>query len=197
MNMNKTYAVIAIIVVLIVAGGLWWTLMTPSAEAPVITEVDSTTTMPTATTPASGSHGTSGTPAKPALAPTPVPHSSAPVITKFAPASGTSGTQVTIIGTGFDKTTNYLRFGTSSGDHRTDGSADNEIAVIPSTDGTTITFTVPSSGPSGILCDASDHCIAIAAKALVAGNYPISIRTANGVSNIAYFVLQGSAGSSY
>jgi hypothetical protein len=111
----------------------------------------------------------------------------APKIAKFEPAAATVGTTVTILGTGFDVTTNYVTFGTSQGRHHTDGTADNVIAAVGSADGKTLTFTVPSSSASGLLCDSMNHCVGISAMRILPGNYPVTIKNKNGTSAIAIF----------
>ncbi len=97
---------------------------------------------------------------------------------------------MTIKGTNFDRTTNYITFGTSGGRHRADGTADNVIAVVGSADGKTLVFTVPTSGPSGILCDANKSCIAVSAMRVTPGVYPVSVKNKNGTSNIESYTVQ-------
>lgn len=185
--MPRTRNTLILIGVGIVVLAAVWYFMNRSATVPgtVATTTDNIVSLPGTTNGASGSvtvHTTkppAGTPA-----PTGLPH-----IAFFAPAAGTVGTTVMIQGTGFDKTTNYILFGTSNDRHRADGTPDNQIAVLPSPDGKTITFTVPASGPSGILCDSNNHCVAISAIATVPGNYPVQVRTKNGLSNIDLFVV--------
>ncbi len=111
----------------------------------------------------------------------------APKIAKFEPPAATVGTTVTIFGTGFDSTTNYITFGTSQGRHHPDGTADNVIATAGSVDGKTLTFTVPSSSASGLLCDSSNHCVGISAMRIVPGNYPVTVNNKNGTSAVAVF----------
>jgi hypothetical protein len=111
----------------------------------------------------------------------------APKIVKFEPAAATVGTTVTIFGTGFDSATNYVTFGTSQGRHHPDGTADNVIAATGSVDGKTVTFTVPSSSASGLLCDSMNHCVGVSAMRILPGNYPVTVKNKNGTSAIAIF----------
>lgn len=116
----------------------------------------------------------------------------APKISSFAPSAATVGSTVTIIGTGFSTTKNYVLFGTSSDRTHTDGSPDNSISTAGSPDGKTLSFTVPASGPSGLLCDSNGHCIGVSAMRIVPGTYPISVRNQNGTSATQLFTVVGS-----
>lgn len=111
-------------------------------------------------------------------------------ISYLSPTVGVPGTLVTIKGSGFDKKTNYVMFGTSIGRHHVNGTADNVIATVGSNDGTTLTFLVPNMGPSGLLCDLNNQCVATSAVILHAGIYPISVQTKNDISNSVLFTLK-------
>ena len=110
-------------------------------------------------------------------------------INKLSPPSGQINIQVTISGQNFTKTDNLIIFGDSTGKYHLDGTADNVIATVGSTNGTELTFTVPSSGPSGALCDSAKHCIGITAMTRQAGNYKVSVKNINGTSNSSVFSL--------
>src|ERR1019366_6230370 len=107
----------------------------------------------------------------------------APEITTITPDSGPAGTSVILVGTEFDEKANLILFGDSNGAHHLDGSADNSRANVGSTDGKTLSFVIPGSGPGGILGDASNHCGGIAAIQLASGPYKIAVTNANGTSN--------------
>lgn len=188
--MSKNTLLIWVIVIVVVLAAAALYVMHQNAPSPgtVATTTDSAA--------ATGSTGTTGGSAPSGTGNAHFPGSSggvtitaAPHITKFLPASGTPGTPITIVGTGFSKTQNYIMFGTSAGRHHLDGSPDNQIAVVGSPDGKSLTFTVPASGPSGQLCDNQNQCVAISSIALSSGNYPVTVRTNNKVSNMDLFVL--------
>jgi hypothetical protein len=96
---------------------------------------------------------------------------------------------VTIYGTNFSKTKNAISFGTSSGLHHADGTPDNVFATVASTDGKTLTFTIPSAGPSGVLCDAQGSCRGVSAIRITPGSYPIMVTTSAGPSNIVRYTV--------
>lgn len=104
--------------------------------------------------------------------------SSSPYIGALRPASGTIGTSVTISGSGFTSTGNVVRF---------DGLS--AAANISSPNGTTLTFTVPSSldidCPPGIECAAYAHD-----KQTTAGTYQVSVRNANGTTRPLTFTVK-------
>jgi len=113
-----------------------------------------------------------------------------PQIISIDPSHGLSGSIVTIHGKGFTTSGNLIMFGPSNNRHHLNGTADNVIANATSTDGTTLTFIVPTSGPSGILCAAPRNCIAISAIRLMPGAYPVSVSNARGTSNVAVFTIE-------
>ncbi len=180
---------IAVIAVLLIAAGSWYMSTTQSLSLNSI--ISSTAPGPTSTA------SNPSPAAEPPMPPTPAPHptpsptpsSAAPRITNFEPVSGIVGSTITIIGSGFDRTTNYIYFGTSGGRHHPDGSPDNQIAISASPNGKSVTFVVPSAGPSGILCDVTNHCVGISAVRIIPGNYPVTVRTSNGMSAPATFTV--------
>ncbi|MDR3642197.1 MAG: hypothetical protein P4L74_01045 [Candidatus Doudnabacteria bacterium] len=111
-------------------------------------------------------------------------------LASMAPGSGSVGTKVTINGYGFTPGGNQISFGDFGGRYRKDGTADNIIATASSTDGTTLNFMVPASGPSGILCDSGNKCAAVAAIRRTPGNYNVSVTNSNGSSNMLVFTIQ-------
>jgi len=129
-------------------------------------------------------------PAAPQPQPSPQPAPAKPEITALTPDSGQVNSTVKISGSGFTLTGNQIMFGPANGLHRRDGSAANVITQAQSTDGKTLTFTVPAQGPSGILCDANEHCIAVAAILLRPGTFPVAVKNANGTSNAAVFTIK-------
>ncbi|MBV9349862.1 MAG: IPT/TIG domain-containing protein [Patescibacteria group bacterium] len=168
--------VIAVLVVIAAA-----ILITNARSVPSSEQTNVTTVVPSGTPvshPQSVSTSTS-----------PSPAATKPAITKLSPESGKAGTTIVITGAGFDPASNMILFGTGNGRTHPDGSPDNRIADTASKDGTTLTFTVPSSGPSGILCDAKNNCIAIAALLLQPGTYPVQVTNGNGTSNTVEFTL--------
>lgn len=101
---------------------------------------------------------------------------SAPTITALSPSSGPVGTVVTITGTGFTDS-NVVHF------------AIGGISNIPSSsNGTKLTFTVPSS--IGPYCKPDQAC-ALYLQLLNAGTYPVSVENNNGVSAATSFVIIG------
>ena len=103
-----------------------------------------------------------------------------PSITVLSPSSGVIGTQVTITGTGFTATGNKLSFGAL-------GVENSPNYNNLSSNGTTITFTVPYS--NYFACwDLTPACM-IAATMISPGTYPVSITNANGTSNAVNFTV--------
>jgi hypothetical protein len=156
-------------------------------QATSTTSVATTTASTTPSVAATESKATVKAPAVPA-----VYHSSTgavPKIAKFEPGAATVGTTITITGTGFSPTTNYITFGTSQGRHHQDGTADNVIATQGSKDGKTLTFVVPSSSASGLLCDANNQCIGVSAMRIVPGNYPVTVENKYGASEADTFTV--------
>ena len=95
-----------------------------------------------------------------------------PMITSEYPSEIHSfGTTVTIYGTGFTRNTNSINF-----------NGVNNVAVnVPSYDGTSLQFTVPTTPCSqGLMC---------AQVALGYGSYPITVNNENGTSNGTYIAV--------
>lgn len=100
----------------------------------------------------------------------------APTITYLAPVSGPVGTSVTIYGTNFSQWGNTVRFGNGA------------ITNVASTNGTTITFTVPTY--LSPYCPLNYAC-AMYAQVVSPGVYPVSVINGNGLtSNAATFTVQ-------
>jgi peptidoglycan hydrolase-like protein with peptidoglycan-binding domain len=96
-----------------------------------------------------------------------------PNITVIDPGSGQVGTKVTLTGTGFLKTKNSVII----------GSVKNAVINVPSADGTTLTFTIPSAPCDQLL---KVNC---PTTVLPSGNYDVFVSNANGVSNNVAFTL--------
>lgn len=93
-----------------------------------------------------------------------------PVITSISPSYGPFGTVVTIYGRNFNSTSNSVNF----------GNVNNIAYNIPSYDGTSLRFTIPSSP----CAQGSSYCIQIA---FAPGQYPLSVTTPKGTSNSVTF----------
>jgi hypothetical protein len=112
-------------------------------------------------------------------------------ILSLAPSSGPAGTNVTIQGGGFTAVGNQIMFGDTSSMTRQDGTPANVIATADSPDGLTLSFTVPATGPAGILCSGiPKHCVAISAIRNVPGLYRVSVANNNGISNTVVFEIK-------
>lgn len=129
----------------------------------------------------------------PSTTQTDVGQKTAVVISKLSPVSGKVNTEVTITGSGFLPKDNLVMFGDSTGRHRLDGTADNVIAKADSADGTTLKFTVPASGPSGVMCvgvkPTPGSCVGISAMMTAAGEKKVSVSNSNGASNVVVFTV--------
>ncbi|MBI2030294.1 peptidoglycan-binding protein [Candidatus Kaiserbacteria bacterium] len=99
-----------------------------------------------------------------------------PTISYLAPVSGSVGTTVTIYGTNFSQWGNTVRFGNGA------------ITNVASTNGTTITFTVPTY--LSPYCPLNYAC-AMYAQVVSPGVYPVSVINGNGLtSNASTFTVQ-------
>jgi len=98
----------------------------------------------------------------------------APTITSLSPTSGGVGTQITVTGTGFTPTGNRVKFGNL-------GTENNPVySFIPSTNGTTLSFTVPFGN---YLACFSDLYPCAGAQPAYPGAYNIYIINVNGISS--------------
>ena len=188
MNSNRNTIIISVIVLIVIVLGGWYLINQSSAGTGTVATTTAATSSATATGTTGATHTTTSvttTTSAPAQGTIAV----APQIISFTPAGGGVGTQVTIEGTNFSRTANYVMFGASDSRFRSDGTPDNQIAVVASTNGTSITFTVPASGPSGLLCNAQKQCIAVSAVATIPGNYPVTVRDSGGTSNVKDFTV--------
>jgi hypothetical protein len=196
MTSNRRAIVISVAVLVIIVAGIWYFLLQGNAMSGNMASSTSMTASSTATSTVKVGAIKSTTAVLTTyhtpVSTTPTPVTTAtppPTIISFAPSAGSPGTTVTINGTNFDPTTNYITFGATADRHHTDGTPDNQIATVASSNGTSLSFTVPSSGPSGVLCDAGNNCVAISSVLLSPGNYPVTVRTKSGTSNTELFVL--------
>ncbi|MFA6515436.1 MAG: PKD domain-containing protein [Candidatus Paceibacterota bacterium] len=101
----------------------------------------------------------------------------APYISSISTSSGRVGTQVTIYGRGFNNTysSNTINFG---------------LGIIPnaySSDGTSMTFTIPTYTNSACLYT-TPTCV-IPQYQIIPGTYPIFVTNINGTSNVVYFTV--------
>lgn len=101
-----------------------------------------------------------------------------PLISSVTPSAAASGTTVTITGTGFTSTGNIVHFSIGG------------ISNITSTNGTSLSFIVPSS--IGPYCKPDQAC-ALYLQLLNAGTYSVYVENANGVSNTVSFTITNNA----
>jgi hypothetical protein len=178
---------IAVVALVLIGLGSWYLNQSNSASAPTISTTAATSTaqqpsVAKSKTKSNTTHTTTTTT-------TTVTTTNPPKILLFAQPSAAPGLSVTIVGTGFDATQNAILFGPSGGRHRPDGSPDNQIATVGSPDGKTLSFTVPTSGPSGMLCDSTNHCVAVSAIRIIPGQYAVIVKNRNGESNSSAFTV--------
>lgn len=184
--MKNTHAWAIIAVVLVIALGTIWYMTNKAGEVPVTGETATTTAQGTISgKPAMGVKGTTSGSATGGT----VAGDMRPKITSIAPSSGKAGTVAAIKGSNFDAKTNVITFGPSKGLHHRDGTADNQIESLPSSDGKTLTFTVPQNGPNGELCDQSNKCITYSTDHIKAGTYAVTVFNQNGLSNEMMFTV--------
>lgn len=181
--MKNNYAWGVIVLVLIVAGGAIWFMMNKTNTVPVdtgagVTTGTNTTTGTTHTT-TTTKGTTTGTPSTDIR----------PRITSITPASGKPATVAQIKGVNFDSKANVITFGPSKGLHRSDGTADNQVANIASSDGSTLSFSVPTALESGNLCDQSNTCALYGPTSIKPGTYMVTVVNKNGLSNEFSFVV--------
>jgi hypothetical protein len=185
--MKNNYAWAIIAVVLVVALGAIWYMTKKVSDVPV-TEVATST-------PATGSAQTTtkGTPARGTTSVTTTTTTTTtdtrPKITSITPSSGKANTVAMIKGANFDAKTNVVTFGPSKGLHHQDGTPDNQIESLPSSDGKTLTFSVPVSAPSGSLCDQNNVCKVYGTDNTKAGTYMVTVVNQNGLSNEMPFTV--------
>jgi hypothetical protein len=116
-----------------------------------------------------------------------------PTISDLSPASGSVGAQITIHGSGFGATNNMVIFQASDGGIRYIGGRPERGGQpgIPSPDGTSLTFTVPSTVQNP--CPGPAHC-APRDEAVVAGAYTVQVvrldADSNAPSNIMPITVQ-------
>jgi peptidoglycan hydrolase-like protein with peptidoglycan-binding domain len=99
------------------------------------------------------------------------------VINYLTPTIGHVGTQITISGTGFSAYDNTVHFGVGG------------LMHVPSYNGTTLYFTVPSSlSPCDVLTSGS-YCAAYLQQ-VTPDSYPVFVSSGNGSSNTMFFQVQ-------
>jgi hypothetical protein len=106
------------------------------------------------------------------------PSQTAPVITSVTPVQGTTGTQITITGTGFTAD-NAVHFGVGGTQH-----------VGSSNNGTSIVYTIPTQvGPCDLI--SSQQVCALYLQLVTQGSYGLSVSNANGQSGSISFNVTG------
>ena len=116
-----------------------------------------------------------------------------PTISSLSPSSGRVGAQITIHGSSFGATNNMVIFRASDGGIKYIGGRPERGGQlsIPSPDGTSITFAVPSTVQSSCLGPA--HC-SPREEAVAAGSYAVQVvrldADTNAPSNIVPFMVQ-------
>lgn len=105
----------------------------------------------------------------------------APAISSLQPTSGPVGTSVTIVGSGFTPTNNSINFG-------------GEYLDGVSSNGTTITFTIPDTITPCPRISSNIACIQLAQQ-VTPGTYAISVTNANGASNTVNFTVTSKTGA--
>lgn len=99
------------------------------------------------------------------------------VLSYLSPSAGRVGTQIAIVGSGFTALDNTVRFGNGGLQH------------VPSQNGTTIYYTIPSyTTPCDVMT--SGNVCAMYAQQVTPGSYPISVTNANGSTVSATFLVQ-------
>lgn len=108
----------------------------------------------------------------------------------LVPSAGPPTTEVAITGRGLSIDANLITFGPTNGLKHLDGTPANVVARSGAQDGI-LTFTVPATGPSGILCNDDGRCIGVTASRLSPGDYDVVALNASGASNSLSFTLTG------
>lgn len=101
-----------------------------------------------------------------------------PIVTNISPTTGPVGTKVIITGTGFSKTKNSINF-----------AGKKNIAVVPSTDGRTITFSIPATP-----CSIDKIC---SQAVLPDGPYSLTLTTRNRTTKPVTFTVLSKQQSAY
>ncbi len=103
-----------------------------------------------------------------------------PTLSALSPTSGAIGTSVTLTGTRFSATSNTINFGSN-----------NVIRNIASTNGTSLTFTVPAYTSPACLY-ATPACVQRPGE-ITAGAYAVSVTNSGGTSNSVQFAVTTSS----
>lgn len=110
----------------------------------------------------------------------------APTISSISPSSGIVGSNVTITGTGFTSTGNKIKFGNLG--------SENNPAYSLNSNGTSITFPVPSS--NYFACWYTIPACKVMTYLTQPGKYEVSVINANGTSNTMIFTVVSAIGIS-
>lgn len=101
-------------------------------------------------------------------------------ISSISPSSGTTGTQVTILGSGFTLSENRIKFGSS-------GSDNSPLYSVGSLDGRTLAFSVPST--IYYACQYNTPACLPPVAMIEPGTYSVSVINTNGTSNQVTFTV--------
>jgi len=187
--MKNTHAWLIIGAVFVLALGSIWYMTSTVNTVPTAGETATSTATSNKAHPSNGTKsGASGSVTSPASGVT-VSTDTRPKITAIMPSSGKIKTVAAIKGVNFDAKTNVITFGPSKGLHHRDGTVDNQIASLPSSDGKTLTFIVPASGPGGELCDQNNTCATYTTQHTEPGTYMITVINKDGLSNEMAFTV--------
>ncbi|MFA6301069.1 MAG: IPT/TIG domain-containing protein [Candidatus Paceibacterota bacterium] len=112
-----------------------------------------------------------------------------PTISSISPAEGVSGSQVTIVGSGFTATGNRIKFGDTNSENNPKYSlSPNKIACFKYPCPNSITFTVPST--YYVPCLETTPSCSMATRMIQPGTYEVSVINDNGTSNAVKFVVE-------
>ncbi len=101
-----------------------------------------------------------------------------PSLSYLTPSAGPVGTEVTASGFGFTPVNNRLEFDR------------NAIGYLPSADGKTLTFTIPSQITIGVPCAPDAACPPPPSRPVELGDHEISVINSNGASNTLIFTVK-------
>lgn len=95
-----------------------------------------------------------------------------PVISSLNPTSGRSGINVSVSGSGFDLTTNYVEF------------SGFNLGAVGSSDGKHLNFNLPATIKSCTNGNCTNNNVPVGP-----GSYTVAVRNAKGTSNVVYFMV--------
>lgn len=168
--------VVFVVLALIVAGGIAWVHYDYLPHI-AVQQTASSSTNTVATT----SVGTTST--------------STPILVKISPSSGPVGTVVTLTGSGFTSSTLVSKENITYPSPALNSISFGDALVVPwavtSTDGGTLTFTVPQgfSNLNKFCVPDYSYCSGFLAHATASGTYQVAVENANGTSNAIPFTI--------